>query len=208
MDKIICLGKNYLEHAKELGDAVPEKPVIFIKPPSILLQAEANRETLQALLPKDSGEVHHECEIVVKLKHGGHKMSAIDASRSIGSVTVGLDMTLRELQAKLKKAGHPWTTAKVFQHSAILGPFLSIDEFSDFEKAAFSLTVNGKEVQTGNAGQMLFKIAEGISYISQSFPLCEGDLIFTGTPKGVGPVKAGDVGKLKYGSIEYSVEWR
>lgn len=208
MDKIICLGKNYLEHAKELGDAVPEKPVVFIKPQSILLSASANRETIRAKLPKDQGEIHHECEIVVKLKYGGHRMSAIDAVHAIGSVTLGLDMTLRELQAKLKKAGHPWTTAKVFQHSAIVGPFVSVEEFPDFEKTDFSLSISDKQVQKGNGTQMLFSVADAISYASHFFPLCEGDLIFTGTPKGVGPVKSGDTGKLKFGLVEYSVEWQ
>lgn len=208
MDKIICLGKNYLEHAKELGDAVPEKPVIFIKPPSVLLFAESNKDTVRAVLPQDQGEVHHECEIVIKLKYGGFKMTSIDASHAIGEVSVGLDMTLRELQAKLKKAGHPWTVAKVFQHSAIVGPFVSVSEFTSFDKEEFSLSLTGKEVQRGNATQMLLSIVDSIAYASQFFPLCEGDLIFTGTPKGVGPVKKGDMAQLKYGPIEYRVEWQ
>lgn len=208
MDKIICLGKNYLEHAKELGDAVPEKPVLFLKPPSVLLSAMNQGETLKAKLPMGQGQVHHECEIVVSLKFGGQKMSAMEARNAVDAVSVGLDMTLRDLQGKLKKAGHPWTTAKVFPYSAIVGPFVLVEEFTEYEKEFFSLTVGGKEVQRGNAEQMLLSISEAIAYASQFFPLCEGDLVFTGTPKGVGPVQQGDVAQLRYGPISYSVEWK
>lgn len=208
MDKIVCLGKNYLEHAKELGDAVPDKPVLFLKPPSVLTEVQNNLESVKVTLPKDSGEIHHECEVVVRLKFGGYKLSLSDSIRAVEAVTVGLDMTLRELQGKLKKNGHPWTTAKVFPQSAIVGPWRYVTSPDEIADVDFSLKINGKEKQKGTAKEMVFSIGESISYASQFFPLCEGDLIFTGTPKGVGPVVSGDKAELNFDNIQYFVEWQ
>lgn len=208
MDKIICLGKNYLEHATELGDVVPEKPVLFLKPPSVLSEASGNGEHLKFFLPVGYGEVHHECELVVRLKFGGYRLSTTDAARSVDAVTVGLDMTLRTLQADLKKKGHPWTTAKVFPSSAVVGPWKHLTDLDELDGIDFSLKVNGTMRQTGRADQMMLPIADAISYVSRFFPLCEGDLIFTGTPKGVGPVLPGDRAELSFDSISYFVEWQ
>lgn len=208
MDKIVCVGKNYLEHAKELGDAVPEKPVLFLKPPSVLREAMDNGETLRLLLPKDAGEIHHECEIVLKLKYGGSNLSVLEAKQAIGAVTLGLDMTKRDLQARLKKQGHPWTIAKVFQDSAVVGPWLNVEDFPEYMDESFSFSLDGTQRQEGNAQQMILSVAECVSYISMQFPLVQGDFIFTGTPKGVGPVSVGSRALLKYGPISYYVEWK
>jgi 2-keto-4-pentenoate hydratase/2-oxohepta-3-ene-1,7-dioic acid hydratase in catechol pathway len=197
MDKIVCLGKNYSEHAKELGEATPEKPVIFIKPPSVLMQATQNGQKLALQLPQGRGEVHHECEIVVRL---GNEMT-------IEALTLGLDMTLRDVQSGLKKSGHPWTISKVFRDSAVVGPWIKPAEFPNWENQEFNLEINGDLKQKGHATEMILKVSESINYIRQFFPLCPGDLIFTGTPQGVGSVQAGTLGKLKWGPIEYEVSW-
>jgi 2-keto-4-pentenoate hydratase/2-oxohepta-3-ene-1,7-dioic acid hydratase in catechol pathway len=206
MDKIVCVGKNYIEHAKELGDAVPAKPVLFLKPPSILRQGYQGK-SLDLFLPVDRGSVHHECEIVIQLKNGGFRMSEAEASKAIGAVSVGLDMTLRDQQMALKKAGSPWTVSKVFTDSAVVGPWVPVEKFSDWAVTSFSLRVNGNPRQEGVASQMTLSPSQCLAYISEHFPLCPGDLIFTGTPKGVGPVEPGDAAVLKFGSIEFSVLW-
>ena len=206
MDKIICVGKNYLEHAEELGDAVPAKPVLFLKPPSVLKEAK-NGETISVEFPENQGEVHHECEIVLRLKKGGYRLSLDQAEQCIGDFSVGLDMTLRSKQALLKKAGSPWTISKVFPSAAIVGPWVPKSEFDDYLKTDFSIEVNGTLKQVGQGVQMTFNPAQCISYISEHFALCAEDLIFTGTPKGVGPILKGDLAQLKMGSISYKVRW-
>jgi len=206
MDKIICVGKNYEEHIKELGDAPPAKPVIFLKPPSVLRQANL-RECLDLALPVDRGSVHHECEMVVRLKKSGFRMGLDEAQNAIESVTVGLDMTLREEQSVLKKAGSPWTTAKVFVDSAVIGPWIEIKDFPMFLESEFCLKVNGLLRQRATSLQMIFNPTQCISYISEYFPLCAGDIIFTGTPKGVNSVVPGDAGVLTFGPIEFGVRW-
>ncbi len=206
MDKIVCLGKNYLDHAKELGDAIPEKPVIFLKPPSVLRTADAAGATLALKLPpKELGTCHHECEIVVRIKHGGYRLPA--SHDQIDALTLGLDMTLRDLQGELKQKGHPWTTGKVFPDAAVIGPWISPPKFSDFANKEFTFLLAGKVKQRGTANQMLMKIDAAIVYVTQFFPLCPGDLLFTGTPAGVGPVQAGDRAILSWGDIRYEVGW-
>lgn len=182
MDKIICIGKNYLDHAKELGDAVPEMPILFLKPESCLVVAEKNGMILQLPYPHGRGSLHHECEIVVRLFKGGSDLSLEEAEMSFDEVSLGLDMTLRDLQATSKKNGHPWETSKVFSGAATAGPFIPRDNFKNFETAEFSLTLDGEAKQNGVATQMRLSIAECISYASRFFRLCPGDLIFTGTP--------------------------
>ena len=206
MDKIICVGKNYEEHAKELGDAIPSKPVIFMKPPSVLRQARAG-ESLDLVIPTDRGSVHHECEVALQLKTGGFKMTLDQARQAIGFVTVGLDMTLRDQQAALKKAGSPWTIAKVFSDSAVVGPWVPVEKFSNYLDTPFSLKINGQLRQEGFPQHMTLSPIECVAYISEYFPLCAGDVIFTGTPKGVNSVVPGDVGMLTFGPIEFRVLW-
>ncbi|MSP18640.1 MAG: FAA hydrolase family protein [Bdellovibrionales bacterium] len=206
MDKIICVGKNYAEHVKELGDVNVDKPVIFLKPPSVLRQAKQG-ENLSVSIPTHQGSVHHECEIVIQLKSGGFRMTEMEAERCIGAVSVGLDMTLRDKQAALKKTGGPWTIAKVFQDSAIVGPWVSLEEFPQFSDAVFSLRVNGELRQEGKAAEMTFSPPKCIAYISEHFPLFPGDIVFTGTPKGVNSVLPRDTGVLTFGPIQFSLQW-
>ena len=199
MDKIICVGKNYREHALELGDAIPEKPVLFLKPPSVLVSIAALGDAATAPLPRDRGSVHHECEIVVRLGFGGSNLALADAERAIDAWTLGLDMTLRDVQNQLKKAGHPWEIGKVFPGSAVLGPWLTGHIAETARRQSFSLRIAGTTRQTGHEGQMTLSPAECVAYASQYFPLRPGDVIFTGTPAGVGPVAPGDEAELLWG---------
>jgi len=204
MDKIICVGKNYKEHAKELGDRIPERPVIFLKPPSVLKSAGSIREKLAAHWPQGAGAIHFECEIVLKLSQGGYRISPNEARQHVCEATVGLDMTLRDRQTKLKKEGYPWTTAKVFVDSAIVGPWRLLD---NLREEPFTLHIDGKLRQQAKISGMTLSPEDCVSYISHFFPLCEGDLLFTGTPKGVGEISSGQTAVLKWGNIDYSVTW-
>ncbi|MEQ1664621.1 MAG: fumarylacetoacetate hydrolase family protein [Bdellovibrionales bacterium] len=187
-DKIICIGKNYLDHAKELGDAVPENPVLFLKPWSSSLQATTEGELLNVELPKTHGAVHFDCEIVALL----------NADLQIKAVTLGLDLTLRELQSQLKKNGHPWEVSKVFKNSAVLGAWIPVVKFSNYLEKEFSFFVNRTLKQYSKGNQMRFSPIECIKYASEFFQLCEGDALFTGTPAGVGPIKPGDKSELTW----------
>lgn len=209
MDKIICIGKNYAEHVKELGDvAPPEKPVLFLKPPSVLKVASGDGETALLTLPEGAGHVHHECEIVLKLKRGGYRMSVAEAALDIAFVSLGLDMTLRQRQAELRKKGHPWETSKIFPDAACVGPFIAVRDFPDWENTEFTFSLGGTVRQRGSKADMLMKPAECVAYASGYFPLCAGDLVFTGTPAGVGPVVAGDHAELKWGPVRYFADWK
>ena len=208
IDKIICVGKNYLDHARELGDAVPEKPVIFLKQASVLKETSQWNTCINATLPSHQGEAHYECEIVLRVCQSGYCMTKELAEKAFDAVTIGLDMTLRDVQTTLKKKGHPWTIGKVFPDAAVIGPWISIDDFPDFMTTPFSLTLDGKLRQHDCANSMTMKPVDLIMYISQFFPLCEGDLIFTGTPAGVGPVHAGSKATLEWRKYQFSVEWR
>ncbi|TAK75372.1 MAG: FAA hydrolase family protein [Gammaproteobacteria bacterium] len=193
MDKIVCFGKNYQDHIVELGDPAVEKPVIFLKPPSILKQCQQWGQTIQAVLTEN--ETHYECELVIRLNK-----DRIDA------YTIGLDMTLRQQQALLKKNGHPWTISKVFPDACIIGPWIESSD-ADFLNIPFQFILDGEVKQSSYGKNMLFKPAELIRYASQFFPLCTGDILFTGTPAGVGPVKKDSIGVLKMGELEYKVQW-
>ena len=195
MDKIVGVGKNYAEHARELGDAVPERPVLFLKPPSVLRTSAGWEKETALVCPRDRGELHFECEIVLRLAD----RATIDA------VTLGLDMTLRSEQLALKKAGHPWTTAKVFPDAALIGPFIAIGDFADYLDTEFTFALDGKVRQRARGLQMLTQPKELLAYIGSRFPLCPGDVVFTGTPCGVGPVTAGSRGELAWGDRRFSV---
>lgn len=207
IDKIICVGKNYLDHARELGDAIPEKPVIFLKPVSILKQASQWNTNIYATLPSHQGEVHYECEIVLRVCQSGYCMTRELAEKALDAVTIGLDMTLRDVQTKLKKNGHPWTIGKVFPDAAMIGPWILLQDFPDFMTTPFSLTLDGKLRQQDCASSMMIKPVDLLVYISQFFPLCAGDLIFTGTPAGVGAVHPGSKAQLQWGDYQYEVCW-
>lgn len=190
MDKLVCVGKNYLAHARELGDAVPEKPVLFLKPPSVLVSADGPR--VRVPLYEKRGEVHHECEIVVRVSRDGMDWTPEEAATAFDAVTLGLDLTLREAQTRLKQNGHPWEAAKVFPASAIVGPWTTGDAMGELLAADFSLAINDETRQRGNAREMVFSVSQCLANASQHFPMRRGDLLFTGTPKGVGPLRAGD----------------
>jgi 2-keto-4-pentenoate hydratase/2-oxohepta-3-ene-1,7-dioic acid hydratase in catechol pathway len=207
IDKIVCAGKNYLAHVQEMHAVRPEKPVLFLKPASVLKQADAWGQTLQATFPAAQGEVHHECEIVLRVASGGYRMTIAQAAQALTQVSLGLDMTLRSLQTQLKKEGDPWTTAKVFPDAAIVGPWIAIDKFNDFINAEFTLTIDDVLRQRGRAAEMLTSPVDLIAYISHFFPLCAGDVIFTGTPAGVSSIVSGSKATLSWGDYSYHVAW-
>lgn len=207
MDKIICVGKNYAEHAAELGDAIPEKPVIFIKPPSTLRLGSTSESPLELSLPLHSADIHHEVELVFRIDRDGYKMSLEEAEEALGAVTVGLDVTLRDLQSDAKKKGGPWTIGKVFRDAAVIGPWIESSDFPKTMNQEFTLTINGVRKQCGRAKQMSHSPAACLAYVSQFFPICRGDILFTGTPAGVGPVTVGQTATLSFATINYSVIW-
>ncbi len=211
MDKVICIGKNYLEHAKELnkliGDAIPNKPVIFFKPPSVVKQVKGSQK-LQAELPKELGEVHHECEIALRVSRDCYKVSPEEAKKCFDAVTLGLDMTLRDLQAQLKKNGHPWEMGKVFKDAILLGQWVELSDFEDYLESDFELKINGQTKQKSNGTKMSLSPQECLSYASQYFEIKNGDILFTGTPEGVGPVKKGDLATVSWSNkLSFAVQW-
>jgi len=186
--KIICIGRNYVDHIAELQNERPTEPVIFLKPDTALLQKQ-----FPFVIPEFSSDVHHEIELVVKINKVGKYIDAKFAHKYYDEVTVGIDFTARDVQAKLKDKGLPWEKAKAFDGSAVLGDFVPKTEFGSLDNVNFELTNNGIPVQTGNTEQMLWKIDELIAAASQYFTLKTGDVIYTGTPKGVAKVNPGDV---------------
>lgn len=191
--KIICIGRNYANHAKELNNEVPDEPVIFLKPETALLLKKH-----PFFIPDFSQDVHYECELVVKINRLGKHIAPQFAHKYYSEVTVGIDFTARDLQAKLKAKGLPWERAKAFDGSAVVGSFVELERAGSIQDLHFSLQKNGETVQNGHTANMLFSVDEIISYVSRYFTLKIGDLIFTGTPAGVGQVMAKDnlIGKL------------
>jgi len=185
--KIICIGRNYSEHAKELNNTVPTEPIYFMKPDSALLIR--NRPFFYPDFTKD---LHYECEIVLRINKVGKCISEKFALSYIDAIGIGIDFTARDLQQKAKEKGLPWEKAKAFDSSAPISTFIPVAEFADFQQIEFSLKKNGETVQTGNTRDMIFSYPAIISHVSQFMTLKTGDLIFTGTPAGVGPVAIGD----------------
>jgi acylpyruvate hydrolase len=185
--KIICIGRNYLDHAKELNNPVPEKPVFFMKPDSALVIR--NRPFFY---PDFSSDVHHEIELVIKINRLGRSIDEKYAHRYYNQYALGVDFTARDLQSECKKKGLPWEIAKGFDYSAPVSQFISLKEGDDIQNLDFRLDIDGESVQKGNTGDMIFSVNKIISYVSQFMTLKTGDLIFTGTPAGVGPVKIGN----------------
>lgn len=186
--KIICIGRNYSEHAKEMNAQVPEAPVFFMKPDTALLKDNA-----PFYHPDFSSDIHHELELVVKISKAGKHIQAQFASNYFNEITVGIDFTARDLQANCKAKGLPWEIAKAFDHSAPIGKFVHMSQFNGMDNLSFSLLKNGQQVQHGNSSDMLFNINKIIEYVSKFVTLKVGDLIYTGTPAGVSAVKIGDV---------------
>ncbi len=185
--KIICIGRNYLDHAKELNNEAPSEPVIFLKPETSII---AKRQAF--FIPDFSDDVHHELEVVVKINRVGKHIEERFAHKYYDEITVGLDFTARDLQQKLKSKGLPWEKAKAFDGSAMVGRFIPANSLNNLP-IDFHLTKNSETVQRGNSSDMLFSINKIISEVSKYFTIKIGDLIFTGTPAGVGPVSKGDI---------------
>ncbi|WP_420154994.1 fumarylacetoacetate hydrolase family protein [Siphonobacter sp.] len=192
--RIFCIGRNYAEHIAELQNERPAEPVIFSKPDSAIL-----RENNAFYLPDFTQDVHHELEIVLKINKLGKNIPVQFADNYYEEIALGIDFTARDVQSKLKAKGLPWDIAKGFDSSAPISKFVPKSQFSEFPKLNFSLTINGETRQVGDTTMMLWSFGEIIAYLSKFFTLKIGDLIFTGTPAGVGPVHIGDrlVGTLE-----------
>lgn len=185
--KIICIGRNYAEHAKELGHDVPDEPVVFMKPKSALLQSHT-----PFYYPEFTNELHYECELVLRVCKNGKYIQERHASNYYNAVTVGIDFTARDLQLEAKQKGLPWEKSKAFDNSAAVGKFIELSTGFNKNDIQFSLLKNGETVQKGNSKEMIFSFDAIVSHISNYFSLNIGDLIFTGTPAGVGECVVGD----------------
>jgi 2-keto-4-pentenoate hydratase/2-oxohepta-3-ene-1,7-dioic acid hydratase in catechol pathway len=184
---IYCIGRNYQKHARELGNSVPDTPLVFLKPVSSII---SDRETIR--LPAQSQEIHHEVELVIAVGQKGRNISRHDARKYIAGFGIGIDVTARDIQLKAKKAGHPWSIAKGFDTFAPVSSFKQFKDEIDLNSLQLSLHVNNELRQKGNTGDMIFCVDELIAYLSAIFTLQPGDLIFTGTPEGVSELHAGD----------------
>ena len=185
--KLICIGRNYTAHIEELANERPEEPVVFMKPDSAVLPREQD-----FYIPEFSNDIHYEVEVLVKIKKVGKHISEKFAHTYYDEIGLGIDFTARDLQTKLKEKGLPWEKAKGFDGAAVIGKWLPKESLGDTNNINFSLLKNGEEVQKSNTGLMLWKIDELISYVSTFFMLKKGDIIFTGTPSGVGKIQAND----------------
>lgn len=186
--KIICIGRNYVEHIRELNNSIPAEPVFFLKPDTSLLIR--NRPFYY---PPFTKELHYEAELVLKISKVGKHIQKEFAETYFDEITMGLDMTARDLQETAKRKSLPWTIAKGFDQAAPIGRFMPRSRFADLKNISFRLNLNSKTVQNGNSGLMIYSFEDIISWISNFITLRTGDLIFTGTPSGVGPVKIGDI---------------
>lgn len=185
--KIIAIGQNYTEHNKELNSKHPSEPVVFMKPDSAVLKSNK-----PFYIPDFSEELHYETELIIKINRLGKHIAPSYATRYFSEIGLGVDFTARDVQRRLKANGHPWEVAKAFDNSAVIGGFVPVTELGDIHTIEFRLDLNGKTVQQGNSADMIFQIEELISYTSRYFTLKIGDILFTGTPAGVGPVHPGD----------------
>lgn len=184
--KIFCIGRNYVEHAKELNNAVPTKPLIFMKPPTALLL-----DNKPFYYPDFTKNLHHEVEVVLKISKNGKAIQPEFAHRYYDKIALGIDFTARDVQDDLKAKGQPWEIAKGFDSSAVISDFVPLSDF-DATNIHFQLTKNGEQVQVGSTKDLIFSFDTVVSYISKFFTLQQGDLIYTGTPEGVGAVQIGD----------------
>lgn len=187
--KIICIGRNYADHAKELGNQVPTEPVFFCKPDSAILP-----RSNPLFIPAFTSDLHYEVELVIKIDRLGKNIEEEFASRYYSSIGLGIDFTARDVQEELKKKGLPWEKAKAFDGSAVLGKdFIALDQLNDRTNIRFSLKKNGEHVQHGQSVDMIFNFDKIVAHVSKFMTLKIGDLIYTGTPAGVGPVAINDV---------------
>lgn len=186
--KIICIGRNYSQHAEELSNKKPESPVIFIKPDTAILQSR-----LPFYIPPFSNQIHHEVEVLVRINRIGKYIEEKFAHKYYQEIGLGIDFTARDLQQNLKEKGLPWEKAKAFDGSALIGNWFNKNNFSDLNQLDFELVKNSETVQEGNTSQMIWSIDTLINEVSRFFTLKIGDIVFTGTPAGVGPVVENDV---------------
>lgn len=191
--KIICIGLNYRKHALEMGRSLPSEPVVFLKPDSSLL-----KNNKPFFLPEFSSMIQYEAEVVIKISRLGKGIEAQYAYRYFDEISLGIDITARDIQNRNSASGLPWELSKCFDGAAPVGRFIPITSIPDPESIDFSLEINGEMVQSGNTSDMIFNINELVSYVSRYFTLKTGDLIFTGTPSGVGPLRRNDnlVGRI------------
>jgi len=185
--KIFAIGQNYVEHNKELNSPNPTEPIVFMKPDTALL-----KNNKPFFIPDFSQELHYETELIVKFNRIGKNIDAKFSQRYFAEIGLGVDFTARDLQRKLKAEGKPWEVCKAFDNSAVIGNFIPVSELGDIQKIQFRLDLNGKTVQNGNSEDMIFPINELIAYVSRFFTIKIGDILFTGTPVGVGKVAIGD----------------
>ena len=189
--RIYCVGRNYVEHAKEMGFTGREPPFFFLKPADAVLVVN-DGDTGTMAYPSLTHDLHHEIELVAAIGSGGRNIKAADAKQHIFGYAVGLDMTRRDLQGEMKKLGRPWDIGKGFEQSAPIGPILPAAQAGDVERAGIWLRVNGKDRQRSDVSKLIWNIGEIIEHLSAAWELQPGDLVFTGTPEGVGPVVSGD----------------
>lgn len=194
---IFCVGRNYKAHAIELGNDIPKSPMIFTKPSHALVPMLGN----EIELPKDKGAIHYEVEIVVRISKD--YVPGTPIKNAIDAITLGIDFTLRDVQDELKKKGHPWLAAKGFKQSAAIAKWMKWPEhYASYEKTPFALSINDKTVQKSDASYMIFNLETIISHIEANYGLGAGDLIFTGTPEGVGEINIGDQMKVFWNNVE------
>ena len=184
--RIFCIGRNYAEHARELDNPLPAEPVVFMKPGACLCPPEG-----EIAFPRHGDSLHQEVEIVIRIGKGGRDIPAAEAAAHVDGVTVGFDLTLRDVQTRLKDRGLPWEKAKAFENAAPIGEFVAAGGL-DLGAIEFGCTVAGQQRQKGNTRDMLFSIPRLVEYLSSIWALAPGDLVYTGTPAGVGPVGPGD----------------
>lgn len=185
--KVFCVGRNYVKHAEELNNDVPDKPLIFMKPATAVVKPGQD-----IYYPEFTNNLHYECELVVKIAKNGKHINPKFAFDYISEVSVGIDFTARDLQNELKQKGHSWEIAKAFDQSAPIGQFIPAKSIKNWDNIKFELFINGQKKQSGHTENLIFSIPKMISYISTFFTLQTGDIIFTGTPEGVGPVTIND----------------
>lgn len=203
--KVVCVGRNYAEHARELGNEVPKTPILFMKPASSVVSV---RNDIVRPNPSIYGDTHYEAELCIQLSADLSAATVEQAKQAIGGVTVGLDLTLRDLQSELKEKGYPWERAKCFDGACVLADWLEPQAFGDFSQVRYQLTINDALRQDGDSALMLFPVYELLAEISHAFSLQAGDVIMTGTPSGVGVLQANDQLKLTLGAHEWQVQVR
>lgn len=197
--RVYCVGRNYAAHAREMGFDPDREPPFFFCKPADAVRPIAEGATLEVPYPAETSNYHYEIELVAAIAKGGSDIDRKDALDHVWGYAVGLDMTRRDLQMKMREAGRPWEIGKAFDDSAPIGPLFKVEQVGHLDKAGIKLEVNGQTKQSSSIDNLIWSVAETVSYLSRFFKLEPGDLIFTGTPEGVGPVIAGDV---MVGSVE------